>query len=94
MTTATYTNEHLEQEKSGIIQTIKDVWRIQSRYEGIFTAAQCCVALKISPQRFNEIRDRLETITLKEFGSKVYYTGRGLIAYRETLKTGRPEKEK
>lgn len=73
----------LTQKKKGIIEMVKDVLAIHERYHGLFSASQAQYALEISKQRFFQIEERLEKIRVPMMGNKEFYTGRGLIKYRE-----------
>lgn len=85
----------LNQKKKGIIEMVKDVLAIHERYHGLFSASQAMLALDISRVRFYQIEDRLEKIRVPMMGNKEFYTGRGLIKYREEATDGRgPAKEK
>lgn len=89
--------EVLEEKKEGFTSMVNRVIKLHERYDGLFTAGQVTLALGISRARLSQIRDRLETVTVKEMGGKEYFTGRGLLKYREeaTERTPRgPAKEK
>ena len=73
----------LKVKKKGLVETIKDVIATHNRYEGLFTASQAAIALDITRQRFSQIEDRLEKVPVPMMGNREYYTGRGLIAYRQ-----------
>ena len=75
--------EVLEEKKEGFTSMVSRMIKLHERYDGLFTAGQVTLALGISRTRLSQIRDRLETVTVKEMGGKEYFTGRGLLKYRE-----------
>lgn len=81
--------EVLEEKKECFTSMVSKVIKLHERYEGLFTATQAILLLGVTKQRLHQIKDRLETVEVKEMGGRVYYTGRGLLKYREEATEGR-----
>ena len=75
---------HIEEQQETLAEKIRRYWKLQERYDGLFNATQAKLLLQITDQRFQQIKSRLETVELKEFEGREFYTGRSLLKFRES----------